>query len=128
MAIDERRRLMRLAVSRAALRPYFLASDLAVIQESRGLNARELASWLGCTEDALLHAALSRSPARGPAFRVETEAIADRFGLQGERLAAILRGRDAIGELRTAHAARTGWMAAARDRDDREGGRNEHET
>jgi hypothetical protein len=120
-----RRRLLRQAVARAAMRPFFLAADLKSVPESRGIGLGELAEWLGCSEDTLLHAALSRSPTRGPEFRSETEAIAQRFGLRAERLAAVLREQDAVTGLRAAQAAPLGWMAAARDRDHDERGNDE---
>lgn len=108
------------AAQRAEQQPFFLASVLAAYRATHQLDDASLADLLGCAPDDLVRLALCRRPAPESArFSAEVDHLARRFGLHGDRLAAIIRQVDALTalaqHLQTAAPA-TGLLRAARDR------------
>ena len=81
----------------------------------------EIATELGCTPDTLSWIFLCRTPSQ-KGFRDDVESIAQRFGLEPSRLAALVRRADAVVALAAPyHNAGDGeLLLAARDREDEE--------
>lgn len=110
------------ASRRAEQQPFFLASVLAAYRTAHQFDDARLADMLGCTPDDLIRLALCRRPAPESArFSAEIDHLARRFGLRGDRLAAMIRQVDALTalaqHLQTAAPA-TALLRAARDRTD----------
>jgi hypothetical protein len=117
---------------------FFLASALADYARGNGLDDAGLAQLLGCDAATLVRLRLCRRPDGGAAaFREDVARIADRFWIDGEVLAQIVRWADAVEGLRAVSDADEGQIGrgallAARDReagdvdppDDAEGGRS----
>jgi len=102
------------AARRAIDRPFFLAGALQIYQEENGLSETELADFLGCSPEDLPCLALCRQPV-GPSFLNDVTHLASRFGLNGGRLAALIRDIEVTEGFR----AGSGPTAmAARDRED----------
>jgi hypothetical protein len=104
--------------ARAQGEPFFLASVLAAFARSEGLDDAGLAAALGCPVGELPMLRLCRTPRTGPdEFREDVALVAERFGLDPQRLAeAVKRGR-VIGRLRDATAGGRDLLTAARDRE-----------
>lgn len=115
--------LLRRAAERAGQHPFYLASSLLAYARAERLDDAGLAACAGCDVDSLPALLLCRRPSgEGSVFRADVEAIADRFGLDAQRLAKLLRAADALvalGGAATDHAG--GLLAAARDRATDEG-------
>jgi hypothetical protein len=114
--------LARLA-QRVQSDPFFLAAPLARYAESQRLDDAALAARLGCDEDTLTHLRLCRNPdLMPPHFWNDVERIADRFHLDPDRLAEIVRFGQALLQARPAADAPTvpgtGYLMAARADDD----------
>jgi hypothetical protein len=104
--------LERLA-RRARGDPFFLAPLLACYAECEGLDDAGLAEALGCPPAALTALRLCRAPRPAPEeFWADVTRIAERFGADPERLAALVRQSQATLALR---AAAGGRLLAARD-------------
>lgn len=118
-------RLMRHAAARAATREAFVASALAEYRTLNDMNERRLAAWLGIVPAKLTRLALCRRPeGAGMRFREGVRQIVAATGVDGDRLAELLREVEAVRALRGAPAgeAAAGMLMAARDRDDEEAG------
>jgi hypothetical protein len=74
---------------RAAAEPFFLACRLAAHQRSRGLSDLELAGELRCTAEALTMLRLCRAPREGANGAEDVRCVAERFGCDRARLAAL---------------------------------------
>lgn len=102
------------AARRAVDRPFFLAGALHTYQEENGLSDTELADFLGCSPAHLPRLALCRHPVES-SFLKDVTHLANRFGLNGGRLAALIRDVEVFEGFR----AGSGPTAmAARDRED----------
>lgn len=111
-------RLLRRAAARAASRQAFLASALAEYQTLHSLDERRLAVWLGIAPAQLPRLALCLRPeGTGMPFREGIQQIVAATGVDGDRLAALLREVEAVRALRRAPDRSTpGMLMAARDR------------
>lgn len=102
---------------------FFLASAFITYAHSNALDDARLAQFLGCPVAILAPLRLCRRPAGASTmFHAEVTRIADRFGLEGTRLAQLIRWADAVAGLRAASAAdleqdERGVLLAARDRE-----------
>jgi hypothetical protein len=113
---------LEMLAARAEQEPFFLAALLASYMRCDGINETELAAGLGCRREDLLMLKLCRAPrSEGPGFREDIDGISERFALDAERLAAVVkRGRvmarleEARGSGRDAVEAR--FLMAARER------------
>ena len=78
--------------ARVAADPFFLAHPLAEFARSGRLDDPALAAHLGCRVEDLTPLRLCRAPRPGPAaFRADVAAVAGRFGIAADRLAAAVR-------------------------------------
>jgi hypothetical protein len=108
--------------ARVATDPLFLASALAEYARSEGLDDDGLATALGCARADLTRLRLCGTPRSDPEqFRTDVAAIAERFAIDTNTLAAIVRRGQSLARLRAAQpgAVQPGFLLAARD-DDRE--------
>ncbi len=91
---------------------------------SHELNLEELAAYLGCDPENIFRLALCRRPdATALAFNTDVEHLARRFGIQSDRLFAIIREVDSLQSLRDHLAFKPQsdrMLLAARDREDDE--------
>jgi len=111
------------AAKRAAEQPFLLAHDLRQYQELNSASERDLASALECSSDALACLALCRRPDPSrPSFRADVQKIASHCGVNGHKLAALLREIDSVRTIREMPVpdpvvhTQPGLLAAARDR------------
>jgi hypothetical protein len=110
--------------ARAEREPFFLASVLAMYRDSKRLDEAGLADALGCRREDLLMLRLCRAPRTdGPGFREDIDCIAGRFGIDPQRLASVVKRGRVVARLQDGPAsaredAPTGWLMAARDRED----------
>lgn len=106
--------------ARAAGDPYFLGFALAEFARAEGLTDDQLAARLDCPPESLIMLRLCRSPRPAPdGFRADVEQVADRFGADAGRLAAVVRQVEGTVRLREAGpvSAEAGFFLAARDAD-----------
>jgi hypothetical protein len=96
---------------------FFLAPVLALYARSERLDDAGLAAALGCPEDLLPRLKLCRPPRPEPGhFWDDVTRIADRFGLDPDRLAEVVRRGQAIQQMQSpGAAAEPGTLLAARD-------------
>lgn len=97
--------------------PFYLASAMAEYARSEGIQWRQLAGILDCSEEQLSQVALCRRP-YGDAIWNDLVQIAGRFALDEEALVTMVRRADALTSLRG--GAETTMLQAARDRGDGE--------
>jgi hypothetical protein len=98
----------------------FLASALENYRKSEGLDRDGLAAALGCPPRMLGPVGLCRRP-REERFFADIEHIADRFALDADALAEMVRRANSLTALRREeHVADNGSLMAARDREDGE--------
>jgi hypothetical protein len=111
---------MHHAAARAAAREAFVASALAEYQALNGLDQRDLAAWLGIDPAKLTRLALCLRPeGTGMQFRKGIRQIVAATGVDGDRLAALLREVEGVRALRgMPGGAAPGMLMAARDRAD----------
>lgn len=100
--------------------PFFLAAPLACYADSERLNDDALAARFGCDRDTLTHLRLCRTPdPRPPQFWQDVECIADRFHLDPDRLAEIVRLGQALVQAQppaeSAANPGAGFLLAARE-------------
>jgi hypothetical protein len=100
--------------------PFFLGSALARFARSEQLDRHGLAQALGCDEGRLSRLALCRRP-RGETFWEDACRIAARFDLHPDTIAEVVRRAEVLEAWNEAEADR-GWLQAARDRTDGDGG------
>ena len=98
--------------------PFFLASVLDAYARSEGLDDVGLAAALGCPVRELVMVRLCRAPrTEPPEFWEDVTRVAERFGLNPQRLAeAVKRGR-VVTRLQASRPAGKGFLMAARDRE-----------
>jgi hypothetical protein len=110
------------AARRAGQQPFFLAYVFHQYREANTLDEPALANLLGCSVDALPRLALCRRPMGDTsAFRTDIDHLAERFRLNGEQLAAVVRQVDALEAIRSQMKetqASYGTLRAARDREE----------
>jgi hypothetical protein len=103
--------------ARAETDPTFLANPLAEYARSEDLDSAGLAAALGCPAADLTRLWLCGVPRRDQ-FRADVAAVAARFGIDPDALAAAVRRGQSLARLRAAAAtAEPGWLLAARDPD-----------
>jgi hypothetical protein len=96
--------------------PFFLAGLLADYAGSENLNDAGLAAALRCEPETLTAIRLCRAPRPDLAgFRQDVDEIAARFGLDADRLTAVVRRGETLRRLRSAAPSGHGFLAAARD-------------
>ncbi len=99
--------------------PDFLAFALAEYARGERLDDAGLAGRLGCPVETLTHLRLCRMPREQPPFFwKDVEQIAERFGLQPDDLAGIVRRGLSLFHLRHHPADQrqpSGFLMAARD-------------
>ncbi len=105
--------------------PFFLAAPLSLYAESQRLDDDALAVRLGCGRETLTQLRLCRNPEpMPPNFWNDVERIADRFHLDADRLAEIVRFGQALLHARTSEGERVnpapGYLMAAREEGDDE--------
>ena len=106
--------------AKAAGDPFFLGSLLAEYAKVEGLTDDQLAAQLGCPVGSLTMIRLCRAPRPDPdGFRADVERVAERFGADAGKLAAVVRQVEGTVRLRQAGpaAAEAGYFLAARDPD-----------
>ncbi len=110
---------LRALAARADHEPFFLASLLAACARADGLDDAALAARLGCAPGDLTMIRLCRAPRTDPReFWDDVNAVAERFGLEPQRLAEVVKhGRVAL-TFRAAGAEGRGSLLAARDHDE----------
>jgi hypothetical protein len=102
---------------RAEDEPFFLAAVLAAYARSEALADPGLAAALGCREEDLVMVRLCRAPRTEPGeFWEDVQAIAERFGMDPERLAEAAKRGQVVLRLRAARPT-GGGLLAARDRE-----------
>lgn len=109
------------AAHRAGQQPFFLASVLHDYQAAHDLDDTALASLLSCHADDLPRLALCRRPSAST-FAADIDHLAQRFQLQGDQLAMIIRQVDTLAALRLQFGSQASdrFLRAARDRDELE--------
>jgi hypothetical protein len=102
---------------RAESEPFFLASLLADYARSEGLDDAGLAASLGCPPPGeLVMVRLCRAPRTEPGeFWEDVCCIAERFGIDPQRLAEVVKHGRVVAGLRGARPPGGGFLMAARD-------------
>ncbi len=96
---------------------FFLASALAEYAQSERLDDASFAGRLGCTVATLVPLRLCRRPRPEKAmFRRDVRTIADRFCVNADLLAEVVRRADALVQMRKALHSDRGTLLAARDK------------
>jgi hypothetical protein len=95
--------------------PGFLGSVLALYAQSERLDAAGLAAALGCSPEVLPKLKLCRPP-RAERFWDDVSGIAAHFGLDADRLAAVVRRGQVLAKLRE-FSSPNSTLLAARDRE-----------
>jgi hypothetical protein len=113
---------LEVLAARAAGEPFFLGWILAAYAYSEGLDDAGLSAVLGCPgqnvgqELAMLR--LCRAPSSDPQdFWDDITCIAERFGLDSQRLAEIVKRGRVVRKFQQADSRAGGSLMAARDRD-----------
>jgi hypothetical protein len=102
--------------ARAEREPYFLASVLAAFARSEGLDDVGLAAALGCLPEDLVKVRLCRAPrTEWGEFWEDVTCIAERFGLNADRLAEAVKRVRVLNTFQEARAEDAGFLMAARD-------------
>jgi hypothetical protein len=102
--------------ARAAGEPFFLAQVLAVHARSEGLDDAGLAATLGCAPGDMTMLRLCRTPRTDPDdFWDDITCIAERFRLDPEPLAEVVKRGRVVLRLQGAGPAAGGFLLAARD-------------
>jgi len=109
------------AAERARNEPWTLGWLLSRCCELEDISDDDIATELGCTPDTLHWIYLCRAPSQAH-FSDDIGLIAQRFGLEPTRLAALIRRVDAVAALAAPchDASDTVLLMAARDREDAE--------
>jgi len=116
-SIDTLARLGR-AAERVSDNRFFLGHLLGLYREVSGTDEDGLAAELGCGREGLVRLALCRAPREGAHFRADLARAAAHAGAHLDRLIPVVRRAQAAEALRAAAGA--GFLAAARDADERE--------
>jgi hypothetical protein len=87
-------RSLNVLARRVECDPFFLAGLLADYAERENIDEAGLAAALGCNPEALTALRLCRAPRPDRVgFREDVDQIAAHFGLDADRLTAVVRGR-----------------------------------
>jgi hypothetical protein len=98
--------------------PFFLALPLRLYAESEQLDDAGLATALRCRPEDLVMIRLCRSPRAEPGgFREDVTRVAERFGVEPQTLAEVIRRGQAIHQARARETPAGGSLLAARDRE-----------
>lgn len=100
---------------------WFLAPALALYARSEGLDDAALAARLGCPMENLPLLRLCRMPrAEPPGFGQDVDRIAERFAVEAEVLAQVVRRGQNLLSLRASEtpASDAGYLLAAREQPD----------
>lgn len=117
------------ALQRAAKDPFFLASALDIYCSLNDLDTAGLADYLGCSAKDVVRLAFCRRPRTDVGtFRGEVDQIAAYLSISAEKLASLLRQVDALEALRKSPTMRTGFLMAAREHEERDGGESKLES
>jgi len=110
-----------LAAERARTEPWTLGRVLSRCCELEGLSDDDIANELGCASETLRWLSLCRAPSEDR-FADDVARVAQRFGLEAHRLAALIRRADAVAALAAPHhdAGDRELLMAAHDREDSE--------
>jgi len=117
-------RLLARAFEKAAEYSLFIAADLRLYRSFNGMPNEKLASFLNCTTIGLYKLGLCKRPdPLSPSFRSQVEEIASYSGVNGQRLAQLLRETDTTKAMWTLSKNPTGtrspaYLMAARDKED----------
>lgn len=106
--------------AKAAGDPFFLGFLLAEYARVERVTDDQLAAHLGCPAGNLSVIRLCRAPRPDPdGFRADVERVADRFGADAGKLAAVIREVEGTIRLRQVGpaTAEAGYFLAARDGD-----------
>jgi hypothetical protein len=104
--------------ARAAEEPFFLGWILAAYAYSEELNDAGLAAAVGCAGQELAMLRLCRAPGTDPQdFWDDITSIAERFALDPQRLAEIVKRGRVVKKFQQANSVAGGSLMAARDRD-----------
>jgi hypothetical protein len=119
--LEEKERLLSLAASKAAKRPFFLAAALETYKHIENLDENGLAEVLKLEVGQLSRLGLCRRPDvnNSQTFRRDIEAISQKFGLAPALLGNLLR-RVAAYEAKQTDPP--GFLMAARDRTEEDEG------
>ena len=120
--------LLQRAADRATGLPLFMANLLAEWAQAEGLDWRQAAERLGCTESTAARLALCRRPDPVPeSFAEQVRHIAAFVEIDPDALANFIREADAIARLRRVRTAEAdiGLLMAALDRLEHEDGSSE---
>jgi hypothetical protein len=115
--------LLRVLAKKAEGSSFFLASVLAPYADGEHLDDAGLAEKLGCRMEDLTMLRLCRAPRREASlFWNDVRSIAEHFDIDPYRLANIVKGGRVLVNLRetTAATAESGFLMAARDREEEE--------
>ncbi len=114
--------IFRQAAQRASQRPSFVAAALSEYCSLKRIEEKQLADYLGCSQQDLPKLALCRKPSTETqfSFRKDVEQIASYVGIEWTRLAQLFREVESLKALRSAsrpsHLTPTqGVLIAARD-------------
>ena len=104
--------------ARAADEPFFLAWLLSAYAFSEGMDDKSLAAALGCPAEEMVMLRLCRTPRTdAKEFWDDVSCIAERFGLDPQRLAAVVKRGRVVRRFQDADQG-GGSLMAARDRED----------
>jgi hypothetical protein len=99
--------------------PFFLAAAISAYQRSSQIDDQALAAKLGCPTELLARVRLCRMPASAaPEFWRDIKLIAERFSVDPDELAEVVRHGESVVRLRAAHDTKdesAGFLMAARD-------------
>jgi hypothetical protein len=99
--------------------PYFLASLFAEFLEYEQQEEADLAARLGCDNETLVMLKLCRAPRKeAEGFCADVDAIAQRFQLDSDRLADLVKRVRVVRRFRGSSASNTASLMAARDREE----------
>jgi hypothetical protein len=117
-------RLLTRAFEKAAEIPLFIAGDLLLYGSLNGIPAREVSSFLNCTQTGFYRLGLCKKPdPLSPSFRSQVEKIALYAGADAQRLGCLLRETDSTRAMQAIHPSQVsapagaGFLMAARDKD-----------
>ena len=99
--------------------PFFLASVLSAFARSEDLDDPGLTAALGCAPGDLTMLRLCRAPrVEGNESREDVTRIAERYGIDPERLGEVVKRGRVVRRLPAGEPADDGFLMAARDRDE----------
>jgi transcriptional regulator with XRE-family HTH domain len=104
----------------ASMRPFFLGYAFERIATQQGYSEKDIASSLGCDIQTLIRLRLCRAPdVSAPTFIDDVQQIAERYSIDWATLLSLVKEAliiDVMSKNETDDDS--GWLMAARDRDD----------